>query len=511
MLPEIAGQAVDRPLGVADRPARRARLWLQPRWGGAGGLRELALIAAPLILTQAVHALNLFLDRLFLANYGANDFAACVQGGVAWWALVTIPFGVVAYANTFVAQYTGANEHRRVGPALWQAIYLALAGAAYALVFYPVVPWFFGRIGHEAPLPALETSYFRILLAQVPFVLGIAALSSFYSGRGKSWPIVAVNCLTLGVNAWLNWWFIFHGGPGGVMPRGIEGCGWATVISSIAGFAAFAALVLHERHDREFNTRGGWRLDRDLMSRMIRYGVPAGIHNFVDMIAFTAFLLVVGRFGIVSQVASNMGINLNMVVFIPMVGIYTACQVVSGKYVAAGRPSGAERATVGALIAAVGYFTVVGAIFAVFPRELLAIFTAAQSTPGEVFAQAEKLAQLILLIVALYSLFDAVCLALAGTLRGAGDTKFVMWASIILSSVFLTIPCIVIGMNAHRFEPAMGMYLCWGFLSLYIFSAAVFYALRYRQGSWMRMRVIEETPSMDDIGVRERSPELQSA
>lgn len=493
-------------------PGGRARLWLRPTYEGPGGIRELLAIAGPLILTSSVHALNLFLDRLFLSRYNAMDFGASVQGGVTWWALVTIPFGVVAYANTFVAQYTGADQPNRVGPAIWQALYLAFIGALLSLFLLPLAPVIFNFVGHEAPLPYLETIYFQILVAGIPFSLAGAALSAFYTGRGKTWPVVQVNVIILVTNTFLNWWFIFHGGPFGMVPKGIAGGAWATVVSSAVGAGCYAIMLTRPKYDAVYHTLRGWRFDPDLAKRLVRFGVPAGIHGFADMIAFTSFLLVAGSFGVVSQVATNMAMNLNMVVFIPAVGLYTACQVLAGQYVGAGRPSNAERSTVGALVIAIGYFTIIGIIFAVFPHQLLMIFSAQDAQSAAVYAEASELAAILLLFVAAFSMFDAVCLALSGTLRGAGDTKFVMWASVILSQSLLMVPCLFLAYFAkHGMDPNKGLFLAWGFITNYILCAAAFYALRYRHGSWMRMSVIRDVAPDSPSEGEGNAASLQSA
>jgi len=501
--------AVEAP----SHPGGRARLWLRPTYEGPGGIRELLAIAGPLILTSSVHALNMFLDRMFLSRYSALDFGASVQGGVTWWALVTIPFGVVAYANTFVAQYTGANQPNKVGPAIWQALYLAFLGAILCLGLLPLAPMIFNAVGHEAPLPQLETTYFQILVAGIPFSLAGAALSAFYTGRGKTWPVVQVNVLILITNTFLNWWFIFHGGPWGIVPKGIAGSAWATVVSSAVGATTYAIMLSRPKYDEMYHTLRGWRFDFDLAKRLVRFGVPAGIHGFADMIAFTSFLLVVGSFGIVSQVATNMAMNLNMLVFIPAVGLYTACQILAGQYVGAGRPSNSERTTVGALVIAIAYFTLIGIIFAAFPQQLLTAFSAQDSTSAEVYAEASKLAEILLLFVAAFSMFDAVCLALSGTLRGAGDTKFVMWASVALSQTLLLLPCLTLGYLARvgSLDPKKGLYLAWVFITNYILCAAAFYALRYRHGSWMRMSVIRDTTPESPTEGPSNAPTLQSA
>ena len=99
----------------------------RPFWRGDGGGREVLILAYPLILSQMSFTIQVFVDRLFLTWYSAEAVAGAVTGLFVVWAVIGLCIGTGEYATTFVAQYLGAGRPERIGAAIWQGIYFAVA------------------------------------------------------------------------------------------------------------------------------------------------------------------------------------------------------------------------------------------------------------------------------------------------------------------------------------------------------------------------------------------------
>src|SRR5690348_15263597 len=116
-----AGQITDDP-GLATHPAASG---LEPHswWSRPCGGREVLAVALPLIVQTCFWSIMWFIDRLFLSWYSKEATAAALPGGMYHWTMICLPAGIASYANTFVAQYTGAGRKRRVGNAVQQAVW----------------------------------------------------------------------------------------------------------------------------------------------------------------------------------------------------------------------------------------------------------------------------------------------------------------------------------------------------------------------------------------------------
>jgi MATE family multidrug resistance protein len=236
--------------------------------------------------------------------------------------------------------------------------------------------------------------------------------------------------------------------------------------------------------------------DWQFFRRLLRFGLPAGVHHTIDMAAFGAFFMVVGLFGWQAQHASNMAMSLNFFLFIPAVGFASGVSILAGQFAGARRFVEAERMTSCAALLSLIYMAVVTFLYVGIPEIVLVWF---RGPIGDAdWANVLTLAKLLLIFVAVYSTFDAILLTYSGTLKGFGDTQFVMWMAIIFSQIMLTLPCVLIGYFRESFEvPLMGLYLAWGFCSFYIAFLGFVYFFRYRNGAWKEIVMVETEPAVD--------------
>ena len=97
---------------------------------------------------------------------------------------------------------------------------------------------------------------------------------------------------------------------------------------------------------------------------------------------------------------------------------------------------------------------------------------------------AAPLANTMLRLAAIYTLADATQLVLSGSLRGAGDTKFIMWISVVMHWVFVGI--LWYAVKIAMISPISAWVIFIGFVLL--LSVAMF--LRYRFGKWRQLSLV---------------------
>ncbi len=451
-------------------------------WDGAGGLREVLLLAFPLILSTGTWSIQHFVDRMFLTWYSPETIAAAMPAGMLNFSIVSLFMGTASYANTFVAQYYGAGQLQRIGPAVWQGVYVALIGGLIMLGIVPFAEEIFTFIGHDAAVIPYEVDYFSILcMGSAPAIIA-SALSCFFSGRGNPWPVLWVNVAATILNLVLDYMLIFGYG---IFPElGIRGAALATVASGIFSVIVYLILMATPEHNRDFKSIRGWRFDPELFRRLVRFGLPSGVQFFFDMAAFTMFVLLVGRLGVVALAATSITFNINGLAFMPMIGLGIATSVLVGQYLGRGEPDLAERSTYSAFGFAACYMLLVAAIYLLLPQLFLAPFEARAS--GDNFAEVSSLVRTLIKVVAIYALFDAMNIIFASAIKGAGDTAFVMRMILIMSISVLVLPC-YLAVNVFN----SGILICWFFAALHISLLGLVFYLRFRGGKWKHMRVIE--------------------
>ena len=134
------------------------------------------------------------------------------------------------------------------------------------------------------------------------------------------------------------------------------------------------------------------------------------------------------------------------------------------------------------------YMATLALLYLLIPHLFLAPF-GAKADPAQ-FAQVERSAVIMLRFVALYSLFDGANLIFSATLKGAGDTLFVMLMSSSLSMSLMVIPTWLICRDGKG-----SVWAAWTALTAYICVLALSFIARFLHGKWRHMRVTEQPPT----------------
>lgn len=449
-----------------------------------GGYREVLDVAVPLILSTAALTINLFVDRMFLAWYGPTEVAAATPGGITYFTICSLFLGISQYVNTIVAQYHGAGDRAACSRAVWQGVIFSVCAAPLILAMIPlglaVIAW----SGHEPAVAALERDYFVILMFGGGLLPLNAALSSFFSGRGRTRVVMWGNVAGNSVNLVLAYLLIF--GKLGFPEMGIRGAGLATAVSGIVPGAIWAVLFTSARNREQYETVKAFGWDRKVFVMLLRFGVPSGVQFSLDVGAFTLFVLLIGRLGAINLAISNIVLSIEMLSFLPMVGMSIATATLVGKYVGRGRPSLAERSVYSALKLGLGYMVFMAVLFVAIPERFLELFRA-EGNAGAQFDVIVDRGTVILRLVAVYTLFDTLFIVFSGALRGAGDTRFAMWTQILCAWVLFVPPVYVILELLGR-----GLEEAWCWAVVYVIVLGMVFWLRFRSGSWRRIDMIRE-------------------
>ncbi len=451
-------------------------------WAGPGGGGDVWKIAYPLILSHMSLVVQLFFDRVFLTWHSPEGVAGAVTGGFFCYVVILLFTSTAEYLTTFVAQYFGAGRLRRIGPVMWQGVYFAMLAAVLIAATQPFAAPFFRAAGHAPKVLAAEIEYSSIILfGAFPAVL-MAALASFYSGRGLTKVILMVNIVATLIDIVLNFGLIF--GRFGLPAMGITGAALSTVIGQLAGALIYVALILGRRNRQEFDTASGYRFDAALLKRLVKFGFPAGLQVSIEILCFSLFMLIIGQISTASLAASSIAFSLNAIVFFPMVGLGIGVSSLVGRYLGAENPATAQRAVYSGFTLSIIYMTACGAVYCLAPGLLLAPF-GAKADPAE-FALISDVAVVLLRFVALYSIFDMLNVIFAAALKGAGDTTYPLVLTILLGVFAMLIPAYVL---CHYL--GYGVYAAWCTATAYVVLIGLLMVRRFRTGKWRGMRVIE--------------------
>ncbi len=377
-----------------------------------------------MVVSQGAFAAMVFTDRLFMSYIDAAHIAAALGGGVAAFFCFSLFMGLITYGNALVAQYYGAGNLAKCSLVTTQGVIIALGSSPALLVMAYFGSSAFDVMGHDPAQVPLEQIYFQILMAGSVFTLIKACLASYFSGIGRTRVVMVSDVLGALLNIPLSWLLIF--GKFGLPEMGIAGAALGTVIATVFTIGIYLLFYLSGSHQRQFHVADSWRLDRPIMRRYLRLGMPSGLETFMNVSSFNLFLLLFQSYGVVQGAAIAIVFNWDMLSFIPMIGFSIGVMSLIGRFVGAGNMAQANQVISSGFIAALGYSGVLAILFLVFRESLVGIF----ETQDANFAEIRDLASYMMVGLVTYMLADATILIAGGALRGAGDTRWIMVTSI---------------------------------------------------------------------------------
>ncbi len=164
-----------------------------------------------------------------------------MPAGMLNFTIMSLFIGTASYVGTFVAQYYGAGIYKKIGPSIWQGMYIAIIGGIVHLALIPLAPSIFAFFKHAPLVQKNEIIYFQVLcLGAVPAIAS-SAMGGFFSGLGKTWTILWVNLFETIVNVVLDYAMIF--GKWGFPEMGMKGAAIATVIAGCFAFVVYIILL----------------------------------------------------------------------------------------------------------------------------------------------------------------------------------------------------------------------------------------------------------------------------
>lgn len=183
--------------------------------------------------------------------------------------------------------------------------------------------------------------------------------------------------------------------------------------------------------------------------------------------------------------ATTLALGLNVLAFVPMIGLGVGVGVLVGQHLTEGRIDLARRTVTCALIGTLLYTSFFAIMLAWAPATMIGIY--AWGTPPERFELVEPLLLPLLKIIAVYCILDGWQVVFVGAIKGAGDTWFVLAATSLVSLL-----AVVGGIMAEHFWGA-SLLLWWYTIAGWVATMGLVFGTRYASGVWESKRVIEAT------------------
>ena len=456
------------------------RFYRPSRFKKNGDVKDVLVVALPMLLSMSFDTLMTFIDRLFLSKLGPAEMNAALGAGAVQLALTMFFTGMISYTTAMVAQRLGGKRRWDCARAFMQALYVSLMCVPLLYLTIPLGHFAFGMEHLPADQLQYQKTYFNILMFGGVINLVRNVAPCFFSGIGETKIVMKAAFVGMLVNVLCNFVLIFGLGP--VPALGVAGAAYGTLIGNVVSTVILFAKFFGKNCHRRFRTRYAFAFSWPLTRELLKKGIPSGVEMFLNMSAFQLLILMFHALGPESATASSVMFNWDMVAYVPLMGLEIASTSLVGRYVGAKDGAAATRSTYSGLKLGWGYSLLIGILFIFFPGLLTDIFkpdvAEASAEAIAIFESARPMSIFMLRIATFYIFVEVLLVIYAGALRGAGDTLWVMFACAIMNwcvAGALYLVAYVFGLPAH---------LAWIAVVAVYSTAPVLFWLRWKSGKW---------------------------
>ncbi len=456
--------------------------------------RHVWSLAWPVVSRMFMQSIVGMVDIMMVGRLGPASIAAVSVGNRVVFILIAVLQALAVGSSALVAQYTGAGRKREADNVVWQALYgafiLAFVLASLGAVFSPHII--------RGMLSLMETMdqavwqqgtiYLRIILISMIFGLPQICINALMQGTGDMKTPLVIMTISNVVNVIGNYVLIFGIGPFPAM--GVTGAAVATGGSRVLG--ALVGLFFLFRGTPTIRLRLHsltWKLRRDILARILDIGIPASIEQLVRNSSMILFSFLVAGLGTVAMAANEIAMNIQSMSMMPGFGFGLAATTLVGQQVGARRFALAENYGRQTTLMALVLMMSLGMLMFLFPTFFVRLYT----TDAGVIPEAAGVLRILGLVQPLF----CINLVLAGALRGAGDTRYVMYATAIGNWGVRVVLALVLG-----YYFGIGLVGFWLAIAADLTVRAGLIGARYQGGAWKRSLVDAPLPKVKKVSAK---------
>lgn len=372
-------------------------------------IRPVVALATPLAIAEIGWVAMQLVDIGVVGRLGPEAIGAVGVGSALFLALGVFGMGMLAGLDPLISQAFGARRPLDCHRWLRHGLCVAVGLTVPLTLLGRAVGGHLGAWGFDADVLEMTRPYFYIVIWSLLPLLLYAALRRYLQAVNAVRPVMIVLVSANVVNAIADWMLVF--GNLGAPALGVDGAAWATVVSRV-----YMTILLAVACAR----RGGviWPMWAGVgmagVRRLLSLGWPAAVQTALEYGVFAAATALAARLQPSMLAAHQIVLNLAGLTFMVPLGISAAGAVRVGHAVGRRDADGAARAGWTALALGAGFMTGAAVVFVAVPRPILGLFTADASVITTGVA--------LLLLAAVFQLFDGLQGVATGALRGLGDT-----------------------------------------------------------------------------------------
>jgi MATE family multidrug resistance protein len=418
-------------------------------------------LALPLVLAELGWMSMGIVDTIMVGHLpdSAVSLGAAALGQVLYHTLAFGIGGVLIGLDTVLSQAYGAKRIDDANRSLQHGVLLAAGLGLVLMLVTAAMPLGIGLLHTDPEVLRRTLPFLNALNWGTPalflWMVLRRYLQAFNHVRSIAVTLVSANV----INVFFNWLFLYghHWRFLSIPAYGVTGSGWSTTLSRCYQAALmFGYLVYYQRRHGYGLFQTKWRYEARRLRELVALGAPVGAQIFVEVSVFGAVTAIISTFGALPLSGHQIALDCASFTFMVPMAIATAASVRVGQAIGRRDEAGARAAGWSGILLGGAFMLTMSGVFVLIPRQIARGF----SPDPRVIAAAVPL----LMVVAVFQLFDGLQMTSVGALRGAGNTRVGLYVHF-ASYWVVGIPVgLLLAYGAHLAALGLWMGLCSGLI-----------------------------------------------
>ena len=388
-------------------------------------------ISLPIAMQNLINFAVSMIDTLMVGSLGEVPLAAVAIANNLFFILTILMFGLASGSNIMISQYWGKEDVKTIHRIL-AIMYRVCVGIV--LIFVGIAAFlptqFMMIFTTDAEVIAGGVSYLRMVcIGYLFYAIANCTIMMLRSVKTVKVSIV-VYTISLCVNGFLNWVFIF--GNLGAPAMGVQGAALATAIARITEFAIIMIFMVFIEDKIKLRLKDLIKVERIVLKDYVSTCSPVLFNELLWSTGSSMISVVVGWMG-TEIIAAN---TINSVAFqlatVFIFGISNATAVIIGNTIGEGEKEKAKEYAFSSAIFSFLVGIIAGVIIYTLRPFVVDLYKVSDAT--------KAVAMEIMSVTAIILVFQSVGVSMMmGVLRGGGDAKFVLLNDLIFMW-FMAIP-----------------------------------------------------------------------
>lgn len=325
-------------------------------------------IAATAILEQLFNASDVAVVGNFTGSQRTAAVAAVGANSAVIGLIVNLFIGIALGSNVVIAHAVGQGEKDVVKKAVHTSVLVSLIGGVLVgllgeLIARPLLE----LINVPNDVMPLALLYLRIYLIGMPVILLYNFEAAIFRSVGDTkTPLIALAASGV-LNVILNLFFV------AVLKMTVNGVAIATVISNAVSSFLLYRKLRKTTQDIHLEPKQ-LRIDFDILKRILRIGLPAGIQSAVFSISNIVIQSAINSLGTVVMAASSAAFNIEIITYDILNSFSQACTTFVGQNFGAGKLDRCKKTLALCLFEGAVFLAAAIALILFFGKSLLAVF-----------------------------------------------------------------------------------------------------------------------------------------